>query len=56
MEIDIPGSLAAHEALLRDWERRVDEEARFIEAFAPPLTRARPASIRIPPASQRFAG
>jgi len=37
MEVDVSGSLAAHEAFLRNWDRRVDEEAGFIEAFAPSL-------------------
>jgi hypothetical protein len=37
MTIDVAGSLAAHESFQRDWDRRVDEEARFIETLAPSL-------------------
>jgi hypothetical protein len=37
MDVDLAASLAAHESFVRDWERRVDAEARFVESFAPSL-------------------
>jgi L-arabinokinase len=37
MDVDLAGTLAAHEAFIADWENAVAREARFIEGLGPSL-------------------